>query len=177
LDSLQWGSNSLPLSKVVDLNVMARRALKDEMPGMVLRGFTRAIAKGVMQEQLEKNAGPWGGLIGAVASAVTEQADDRMWRMLPGRVYLARAHLPPGEHTIMVAGRSFGPIKIEGQYALVPLRLYESLNLTGAVALLGQLPEIAQVPQAPQLPVPDTAPVVTKQKQAPAPKPVVKVKK
>ncbi|MBP9896415.1 MAG: hypothetical protein KBF40_13895, partial [Giesbergeria sp.] len=32
------------LEKIVDVNVMARRALKDEMPGMVLRGFTRAVA-------------------------------------------------------------------------------------------------------------------------------------
>lgn len=171
LDSLQWNDNSLPLSKVVDLNVMARRALKDEMPGMVLRGITRAIAKGVIQEQLEKNAGPLGGLIGAVASAVTEQADDRMWRMLPGRVYLARAHLPPGEHTITVAGRSFGPIKIEGQYALVPLRLYENLNLTGAVASLGQLPEVAQAPP------PAPSPVESKPVQAPVTKTATKAKK
>ena len=30
---------------MVDVNVMAAIALKDEMPGMVLRGVTRAIAK------------------------------------------------------------------------------------------------------------------------------------
>jgi hypothetical protein len=53
----------------VDVNVMARRALKDEMPGMVLRGVTRAIAKGVMQNELQKRGGLVGGLIGAVASA------------------------------------------------------------------------------------------------------------
>ena len=153
---LQWNDNSLHLSKVVDLNVMARRALKDEMPGLVLRGITRAIAKGAMQKELENRAGPWGGLIGAVISVATEQADDRMWRMLPGRVYLARAHLPPGEHTIKVAGRSFGKVKIEGQYALVPLRLYENLNLIGEVASLGKLPDVAQAPP------PATSPVEVK---------------
>lgn len=144
LDTVQWGGHALPLTKVVDLNVMARRALKDEMPGMVLRGVTRAIAKGVMQEQLEKNAGPLGGLLGAVASIVTEQADDRIWRMLPGRVYLARAHLPPGEHVITIGGRSFGAVRIDGQYAVVPLRMYQNLNLTGEVGILGQLPLQAQ---------------------------------
>ena len=43
----------------------ARRALKDEMPGMVFRGITRAIAKGVLQNELQKRGGLIGGLIGA----------------------------------------------------------------------------------------------------------------
>ena len=90
----------------------------------------------------------WGGLIGAAASVVTEQADDRLWRMLPGRVYVARGYLPPGEHTITINGRALPvPIKIDGQYALVPLRLYENSVLTGDVAMLGQLPTVAAAPQ------------------------------
>ena len=71
---------------------------------------------------------------------------------------------------ISVAGRSFGPIKIEGQYALVPLRLYENLNLTGAVALLGQLPEAMPAPSPAVAAEP-------KPVQAPAPKATTKPKK
>ena len=122
---------------------MARRALKEEMPGMVLRGFTRAVAKGVLQDQLQKNGGTFGailGMVGAVASVATEQADDRMWRMLPGRVYVARGYLPPGEHSLRVNGRELEqPVKIEGQYAVVPLRFYHSSVLQGDVAVVGQL--------------------------------------
>ena len=137
----------LKLEKVVDVNVMARRALKDEMPGMVLRGVTRAIAKGVMQNELQKRGGLVGGLIGAVASAATEVADDRMWRMLPGRVYIARGYLPPGEHVVTVNGRALpDPVKIDGQYALVPLRLYENTVLMGDVASLGKLAPVGSVP-------------------------------
>ena len=143
------------LEKVVDLNVMARRALKEEMPGMVLRGFTRAVAKGVLQDQLQKNGGTFGailGMVGAVASVATEQADDRMWRMLPGRVYVARGYLPPGEHSLRVNGRELEqPVKIEGQYAVVPLRFYHSSVLNGDVASLGQLVAVADVPPAPAL--------------------------
>ena len=106
LTTLSAAGTDLKLEKVVDVNVMARRALKDEMPGMVLRGVTRAIAKGVMQNELQKGGGLVGGLIGAVASAATEVADDRMWRMLPGRVYIARGYLPPGEHVVTVNGRA-----------------------------------------------------------------------
>jgi len=135
------------LDKVVDVNVMARRALKDEMPGMVLRGVTRAVVKGVMQDQLQKHGGLIGGILGAVASVATEQADDRMWRMLPGRVYVARGYLPPGEHRISINGRMLDtPIHVEGQYALVPLRIYYNSVVVGKVASMGQLPVVAAAP-------------------------------
>ena len=147
LTTLSAAGTDLKLEKVVDVNVMARRALKDEMPGMVLRGVTRAIAKGVMQNELQKRGGLVGGLIGAVASAATEVADDRMWRMLPGRVYIARGYLPPGEHVVTVNGRALpDSVKIDGQYALVPLRLYENTVLMGDVASLGKLAPVGSVP-------------------------------
>ena len=150
LTRLSAAGTDFNLEKVVDVNVMARRALKDEMPGMVLRGFTRAVAKGVLQNELQKRGGLIGGLIGAAASVATEQADDRMWRMLPGRVYVARGYLPPGEHMVTINGRALpAPIKIDGQYALVPLRMYENSVLIGDVAMLGQLPATAAAVIAP----------------------------
>lgn len=154
LSQISAAGYDFKLEKVVDVNVMARRALKDEMPGMVLRGITRAIAKGVLQNELQKRGGLIGGLIGAAASVATEQADDRMWRMLPGRVYVARGYLPPGEHRISINGRQLAqPIQIEGQYALVPLRIYHNGVLTGKVASIGQLAALAQAPApAPEKP-------------------------
>jgi hypothetical protein len=146
LSAMTVSDQSFKLERVVDVNVMARRALKDEMPGMVVRGVVRAIAKGVVQDQLEKNGGLLGAIIGSVASAVTEQADDRMWRMLPGRVYVARGYLPPGEHTVTINGRNV-VVSVDGQYALVPLRLYESSVLTGDVGKFGTLPVVAEVPK------------------------------
>ncbi len=183
LGRMEVSGRQFKLEKVVDLNVMARRALKDEMPGMVLRGVTRAIAKGVLQDQLQKNAGAIGGLIGAVASAATEQADDRMWRMLPGRVYVARGYLPPGEHRIAVDGRDLGvSVRVDGQYALVPLRLQETAVLAGEVASLGQLPAtaVAALPDAAAPGAADApagkpaarAPAARRPRAAPAPKPV-----
>ena len=162
LTTLSAAGTDLKLEKVVDVNVMARRALKDEMPGMVLRGVTRAVAKGVMQNELQKRGGLVGGLIGAVASAATEVADDRLWRMLPGRVYIARGYLPPGDHVVTVNGRALpDPVKIDGQYALVPLRLYENTVLMGSVASLGKLPPASAAPveaAAPAAPAAKPAP-------------------
>lgn len=167
LSQLSVAGTQLKLERVVDVNVMARRALKDEMPGMVLRGFTRAIAKGVLQDQLAERAGVLGALIGAAASVATEQADDRLWRMLPGRVYVARGYLPPGEHRVAINGREFsnGTIRVDGQYALVPLRLHESELLMGDVASLGQLaaaPVVAETPPPAPVPVVTTPPARTR---------------
>lgn len=132
--------DKLKLENVVDVNVMARRALKDAMPGMVVRSITRAIAKSVAQDQLQKNAGTFGLIAGMVASAVTEQADDRMWRMLPGRVYVARGYLTPGVYKLSVDGRAVGEgIKIGGQYAMVPIRFYEDKVIEGDVIAFGDL--------------------------------------
>lgn len=143
LTKLAIAGQQLKLENVVDVNVMARRALKDEMPGMVFRGVTRAVVKGVMQDQLEKHGGLVGALVGSVASAVTEQADDRLWRMLPGRVYVARGYLPEGDHKVEIDGRGFN-VKVAGQYALVPLRLYNTSVIVGDVGNFGQL--LAQAP-------------------------------
>ena len=162
--TLKVGDREVALNSVVDLNVMARRVLKDEMPGMVLRGMTRAIVKGVLQDQLSKNAGIFGSIIGSVASAATEQADDRMWRMLPERVFVARAHLPPGEHKVSVDGRDFGTVKIDGQYAVVPLRLYEAVALVGEIGMLGKLPEQELPP-----PKVEPEPLLTKAEPEPLP--------
>jgi hypothetical protein len=174
LSSLTVAGSEFKLENVVDLNVMARRALKDEMPGMVLRGITRAIAKGVMQEQMDKNVGGIASLVMMVASIATEQADDRMWRMLPGRVYVGRGYLPPGEHKVVIDGRDFGSVKVDGQYALVPLRLYENSVVAGDVGVLGNLAAVAAAPVVTAVATPPVAasPEVTKPvtKKAPAKK-------
>jgi len=175
LGSMTVSGTPFKLEKVVDVNVMARRALKDEMPGMVFRGVTRAIAKGVVQDQLQKSGGLLGAVIGSVASVATEQADDRIWRMLPGRVYVARGYLPPGEHSVLIDGRDINvKIAVDGQYALVPLRLYENTVLQGDIGMFGKLPAVAvAAPPEPPPAAASTVKVVKPAPKAPA-KPVVK---
>ena len=137
---LTLGDVTLQPAVVADLNVMARRALKDEMPGMVLRGVVRAVAKGVVQNELNKAAGPLGGLIGAAAAIATEQADDRIWRTLPGVVSVARGYLPAGEHRLLVDGRDTGQvINVSGQYMLVPVQLLGAAVTVGQATSFGQL--------------------------------------
>jgi uncharacterized protein len=139
LTSVSAGDQKLELSPVADINVMARRELKDEMPGIVTRNITRAVTKGVVQKELTKSAGLFGAALGAVGSIVTEKADDRIWRTLPGRVYLARGYLPAGEHKLTVDGRDAGTVKISGRYALVPLRVLDDAIIPTATSTFGEL--------------------------------------
>lgn len=175
LSLLSVSGRDFKLEKVVDVNVMARRALKDEMPGLVFRGVTRAVVKGVMQDQLQKNAGFLGALVGSIASAVTEQADDRLWRMLPGRVYVARGYLPEGEHKVVINGRDFNVnVTVNGQYALVPLRLYNQNVIVGAVGNFGNLAAQPLLANVEVKPAPAATKAVTPTKTKPAPKTPVK---
>jgi hypothetical protein len=149
ITSISVGGSMLKPEPVVDFNVMARRALKDEMPGMMLRGAVRAVAKGVVQDQAQQKLGLLGGLASAAFSVVSEQADDRMWRMLPERVYVARGYLPPGEHKLVIDQRETAtPVKIDGQYAVVPLRVYSNSLLVGDVASFGSLAATQAMPAA-----------------------------
>lgn len=178
LGKISTSGVDIKLEKVVDVNVMARRALKDEMPGMILRGITRAIVKAELQDQLQKNAGMIGAVLGIVASVVTEQADDRIWRRLPGRVYIARGYLPEGEHKLQVDGRNLDiTVKVAGQYALVPLRLTGNSVIVGDVGTFGTLaaqppaPVAAEVKPAAEAPAPAEQPKAKRATKKSVPKP------
>lgn len=162
INSIGVANTQIKTQAVVDFNVMARRALKDEMPAMMVRSATRAIVKGVVQDQAQKKLGLLGGLVTAAASIVTEQADDRMWRMLPERVYVARAYLPPGTHKISIDGRELPePVVIDGQYALVPVRVYTNNLVVGDVASFGKLAATAVASPEPAKPAETTRVIST----------------
>lgn len=181
--ALTVGTVNLKAETVADVNVMARRALKDEMSGMILRGTIRAVAKGVAQDEIAKRAGPWGGLLATVIVAATEQADDRLWRTLPGTVSVARGYLPEGEHKLVIDGRDTGAVvNVTGQYALVPVQVQASAVTIGDVASFGQIisAPVATTPPA-AVPVPaaavqsiSTKPAAPKPAAKPAPKPAAK---
>jgi hypothetical protein len=153
------GNVTLQAATVVDMNLMARRALADEMPGMVFRGVTRAVVKGAMQNEAQKRGGPLAGVLAMVASAATEQADDRMWRTLPGLASVARGYLPEGEHPLVLDGRDTGAtVRVAGQYTLVPVRVQGGMVSVGEVASFGQLPaQPVPVPAAAVVPAAATA--------------------
>lgn len=141
LNQLNLGNLSLPTALVTDFNVMARKALKDDLPGIQARAAVRAIGKGVLQDQANRQLGVFGGLIGNVVTAATEgEADDRMWRSLPERVFLARAFVKPGEYDLRIADRSgiSQKLVVDGRYMVVPVRVFKTKTYFGEPVKFGQ---------------------------------------
>jgi len=132
--ALSLDQQVLPAVPLTDVNVMARRALSDEMPGIIARSALRAITRGAAQAALaqtnDKNGiGATLSLITGIAAVVTEQADERSWRALPGRYAIARAKLAPGPHQISLLtplGPQVRDFQVSGRYAIVSVRGLEN---------------------------------------------------
>ncbi|MEI7430613.1 MAG: hypothetical protein WCL27_09165, partial [Betaproteobacteria bacterium] len=132
--TLTIDGNPLPVETLTNTDTMARRLLKDQMPGIILRTVIRAGFKAVVQDQAEK--AHWiAGLIAKAVTVTTEQADDRSWRTLPEKISVVRASLPHGRHTIEFqtnAGTYRTDMEASGRFTIVPIRL------TGAAVYVGQ---------------------------------------
>ncbi len=132
-------NGSVPTAHVLDLDAVARRALKEEMPSIMLRAFIRASSKAVAQYQLQQqmaqrnrkqNDGGLGAALALLAvqigGVIVEQADERGWRMLPEQVSIARVRIPRGQHAVDIrteSGTAGFQVNVTGRHALVSVRL------------------------------------------------------
>jgi uncharacterized protein len=124
---------SLTVAPITSVDLMARRALKDDMPGIMLRGAIRSTAKAATQYALQHQSQKQNNMALAIAalavtigSVVTESADERTWRTLPAEIGIARGRLPPGTHTVTLqtpGGMRSVELKLSGRYAVVGLRM------------------------------------------------------
>lgn len=118
--SLKVGSRSVPLAEITNTELMSRRSLRDDMPGIILRTSVRAIGRAVVQKQLN-DQNFLVGLAAGLAGAVVEGADERTWRTLPESIRIGRLTLKQGEHQINLNGHSI-PVKITDKHQVVVLR-------------------------------------------------------
>ena len=124
------------LTALNSTTAMSRRALRDDMPGIILRTSVRAISRGVAQKQLN-DVNPLAGLAVGIASAVTEGADTRTWRTLPDNTLVARIRLKQGEHQVVLPsslGGTHVQLKIDRPYQVVTLRAIGNQVYTAGVA-------------------------------------------
>jgi hypothetical protein len=158
ISQIALGSQILPTALITDFNVMARKSLKDELPAIQLRSAVRAVGKGIMQDQVNKQLGALGGLIGnAVAAATEPDADDRLWRSLPGRVFIARSSIAPGQYELRIPGQPDAgkTLAVSGRYMVVPIRLFRNKTYFGESAQFGDAgvmatPAPSVTPSAPE---------------------------
>jgi len=159
--SITVDDKPVQVTLLTSVDQMARRALSDEMPGIIARSSIRAITKGVAQKAIDDNAGSmgaFGSLLSIAAKAGTmlgEVADERTWRTLPGFFSVARVKLAPGMHKILLptaTGPQLREVGVSGAYAMV------SLRTSGPSLYLAQPPynaeQAALALAAPEKPIP-----------------------
>ena len=125
--------NLTPLNSTT---AMSRRALRDDMPGIILRTTVRAVSRGVAQNNLNKT-NPMAGLVLGVASAVAEGADTRTWRTLPDMTQVTRLRLKHGEHQVSLPnalGGTLVTVKADQRYQVITLRVVGTQVFAGGLA-------------------------------------------
>lgn len=120
------GNEKIGLSEVVDFNLMAKRALKDEMPGIVTRSIVRAISKAVAQQAAnQQDDSGVTGLLLLIGGLIMEGADERTWRTLPSTISIGRARFNEGTYKLL-ADSPFGKVeqevKISGKNKIILVR-------------------------------------------------------
>jgi hypothetical protein len=134
--SLDVGGNVLPVETLVNVDALARRQLKDQLPGILGRTVIRALVKSALQYQAKKKGGSGtaADVLTTLLTVTSERADERAWRTLPARLSIARAILPVGEQSIEFRtenGVYRGKIMIDSQLSIVPIRLADDFVYVG----------------------------------------------
>jgi hypothetical protein len=119
------GATAVP-TLVTSVDAMARRALQEEMPGIMLRGIIRSTAKAALQYNVQKqDETGLASLAVMLGSIVTESADERAWRTLPAQIAIARARVPTGTPYLDVdtpGGTQRIAIAAKGRHQVIALR-------------------------------------------------------
>ncbi|HVY04441.1 MAG TPA: hypothetical protein VHB46_00565 [Burkholderiales bacterium] len=153
---IQGGPTLSPVT-ITSIDLMARKALQEEMPGIILRGIIRSSGKAIAQYEAGKNDQT--GLVGlalAIGSIVTESADERGWRSLPAQIAIARARIPSGTHTLGLGaapGARSISFTVSGRYAVVGLRMLGNATYAMVPQPAGSTQaEVTSVPAEPSTP-------------------------
>lgn len=112
---------------MTDVNLMAARSLKDEMPHIISRNIAAAV-RNITTAQLSC-AGDSSGLLSlalGIGSMFIDKADERNWNLLPSKININRTTLPYGKHTIAVTvnGHTYSKdITLNQPYQIVTFRI------------------------------------------------------
>ncbi|MGI9213056.1 MAG: COG3014 family protein [Methylococcaceae bacterium] len=133
---------TLNLDVITNVDAMARRALRDDMPGIITRGLIRSAAKAATQAAVNKQNGI-AGLALTLFNLATESADERSWRILPATISIGRMLLPSGIHQLHLetsTGTQSLPVNIKGRYAVVPVRILSNKTYLSQAAFQDKSP-------------------------------------
>lgn len=111
------GAQAVPFELFQDVNAIAVRDLQDKAGAVTLKATARALAKFQAARAVQKKAREAGGdgaqilaFLGTnIYNLISEQADVRSWRTLPGRILVARVALNPGRQSGQIVIQGPGP--------------------------------------------------------------------
>jgi len=170
---VQLGDRIANPELVANIDAMARKNLKDEMPGYVLRASSRALVSLVAQYMADQaaqqsarrnnqnNQNNTAVIIGAIAGMLTgyglqaiNVTDVRHWSTLPAQTYMARMGLPIGpsvlKFTLPSGVTQSQTVNLTGGYNVVYIRMFRNR----ASVLTSNDP--AALPPMPQVVAPQT---------------------
>ena len=147
---IQFGDRVANPELVANIDAMARKNLRDEMPAYVLRASSRALVSLAAQyaadraaqqaanrkNQNNQNNGN-AALIGAIAGMITgyglqviNVTDVRHWSTLPAQTYMARMGLPIGpsvlKYTLPSGATVSQTVNLVGGYNVVYIRMFRN---------------------------------------------------
>lgn len=140
---------TIEIKKVTDFNLMARRALKDELPGIITRSIVRATSKAIAQKIANDNdSSGISGLAIMIGGFVMEGADERIWKTLPSQLSVGRTTLNKGKHLIKVESESFGVIEkeveITNRYTVLQIRKFGQIISIAQANSPQEIDEVSQ---------------------------------
>ncbi|MCU1749748.1 COG3014 family protein [Pseudomonas sp. 6D_7.1_Bac1] len=124
------------LTQLNSTTAMSRRALRDDMPGIILRTTVRAVTRAVAQKKINET-NPLAGLAVGITATVMEGADTRTWRTLPDNTQVVRLRLAKGEHQLSLPnalGGSRITVKVDQRYQVISLRTVGNQVFASGVA-------------------------------------------
>ncbi|MFB4248525.1 COG3014 family protein [Pseudomonas idahonensis] len=109
------------LTALNSVSAMSRRALRDDMPGIILRTTYRAQSYASFQaQQLKKD--PERAKERQRLNVLIEDADTRTWRTLPDTTQVTRLRLKKGQHRLTLGKTGELRFKLDQRYQVISLR-------------------------------------------------------
>ena len=96
----EMAGSRLETEPVARIDAMAARALRERVPGMLLRQTLRARAKYEGQKRAGEDFGVLGAFLAQLYGILSERADLRSWLSLPANAQGVRMELEPGQHDL-----------------------------------------------------------------------------
>ena len=94
------GKKIIKTKQVASMDKIIKAEFKKRFPTIMTRAITRTVAQSIIQYQLRKRGGLFGGIVGSVYQGFMNRADTRQWKQLPKNFQIARVELTLPKLTI-----------------------------------------------------------------------------